>query len=98
MLEALDKACPDPSKKNVVFMEVGGEQDPILLRALNLGTGQQAVGLVNPIDTGGMWISEDPWEEELYASGTEEGDDLPAVPVRSKKQKRVNKRRIRGQS
>ncbi len=92
MLAAMDKACPDPSKKNVVFMHVGGERDPILLRALNLSTGQHAVGLVNPIDTNGMWISEDPWEEELYASGVEVGDEMPAVPVRSKR--RIRKRRV----
>lgn len=92
MVDALDKACPDPSGKNVVFMHVGGERDPILLRAVNLTTGQHAVGMVNPIDTKGMWISENPWEEELYASGVEESDDLPAVPVRSKR--RIQKRRV----
>lgn len=91
MLEAHDKACVDPSGKNVVFMEIGGEQDPMLLRSVNLATGQHAVGIVNPIDTGGMWIDEDPWETELYASEVEEGEDLPAVPVRRK----VNKKRIR---
>lgn len=92
MVDALDKACSDPSGKNVVFMHVGGERDPILLRAVNLTTGQHAVGMVNPIDTKGMWISENPWEEELYASGVEESDDLPAVPVRSKR--RIQKRRV----
>ena len=92
MLEAHDKACTDPSGKNVVFVEVGLETDPILLRSVNLATGQHAVGIVNPIDTGGAWISEDPWEKELYSAEVEESDDLPAVPVRSKR--RIRKRRI----
>lgn len=91
MLEAHNKACVDPSGKNVVFVEVGGETDPILLRSVNLATGQHAVGIVNPIDTGGMWISEDPWETELYSAEVEEGDDLPAVSMR----KRINKKKIR---
>lgn len=90
MLEAHDKASFDPSKKNVVFMEIGGEHDPILLRSVNLSTGQHAVGIVNPIDTGGMWISEDPWEKELYKAESEDGEDMPAVTVR----KRIRKKKI----
>ena len=94
MLEAHDKACVDPSGKNVVFMEIGGEKDSILLRSINLSTGQHAVGLVSPIDTGGRWIKEDPWEKDLYASELvgDEGHEMPAVPVRSRK--RIRKRRL----
>jgi hypothetical protein len=91
MLKAFDKACSDPSGKKLVFLELGGERDPILMRGWNLETGQHAVGVVNPIDTGGEWMSEDDWERDLYASGEEEDDDLPAVPVRRK----VKKVRIR---
>ncbi len=91
MLEAHDKACVDPSGKNVVFMEIGGECDPMLLRSVNLATGQHAVGIVNPMDTGGGWIKEDPWETELYGAEVEDGDDLPAVSMR----KRINKKKIK---
>lgn len=98
MLTVLEKACPDPSNKNAVFIEMGAEGDPMVLRTLNLATGQHVVGIVNPLDTGGMWISADPWEEEIYASGGlgDGGADLPAVPVgrRGRKKRRVNKRKV----
>ena len=92
MLEAHDKACVDPSGKNVVFMEIGGERDPMLLRSVNLATGQHAIGIVNPMDTGGRWIKEDPWETKLYSAEVEDDDEMPAVSVRSRR--RIRKRRV----
>lgn len=100
LLTALDKSCEDPSGKNVVFMEVGGPEDPLLLRGLNLATGQHVIGVVNPMNTQGKWISEDPWEKELYATEVEleDGEDLPAVAVRGRKrigERRVHKRKVK---
>jgi len=65
ILQAMDKACPDPGNLNPVYLEIGGETDQLYLRAENYESGQRAVGIVAPIDTRGQWIEDDDWEDEL---------------------------------
>lgn len=66
MLEAVDSACPDKGTENPVFIEFGGETDGIVMRSLNYETGQQAVGFVMPLDTGGKWLPQNSWVRKLF--------------------------------
>jgi len=67
MLEAVDSACPDKGSENPVFVEFGGEKDGIVVRSLNYDTGQQAVGFVMPLDTGGKWLPQNGWVKRLFS-------------------------------
>lgn len=69
MLEAVDSACPDKGSENPVFIEFGGEHDGIVMRSLNYETGQQAVGFVMPLDTGGKWLPQNDWVKRLFSFG-----------------------------
>lgn len=63
LLEAMDAACPDKAGDHAIFIEVGGERDSLVLRAVNHETGQHAVGMVSPLDTGGRWLKPSKWEQ-----------------------------------
>lgn len=97
LLQAMEKACPDPGNKNAIFIELGGENDPMLVRAVDLTTGQHAVGVMNPLDTGEAWLKENGWEKAIFRglSRMEERDtdSLPAVPLRDRG--RGQKRKVR---
>ncbi len=67
MLEAVDSACPDKGSENPVFIEFGGERDGLVMRSLNYDTGQQAVGFVMPLDTGGKWLPQNSWVKRLFS-------------------------------
>lgn len=63
LLEAMDKACPDPSNENPVFIELAKDSGEILLRAKNMKTGQVAIGLMTRYE--GEWLKRTIWEKEV---------------------------------
>lgn len=78
LLQALDKAAPDPGGRSPVFLELSGDGRPIVARVFNNSTNQRAVGLMKPLKVeGGKWLRRNAWEEGL-AGGT----DADAVSVR----------------
>lgn len=89
LLQAMERACPDPGNKNAVFIELGGQTDPLLVRAMNLQTGQHAVGLMSPLDTHGDWMPANKWEKKLFSGerDTEQAPEgeLSSVPLRRKR-------------
>lgn len=66
LLESLDSACPDPSGDNATFIEFGGLEGGVVLRSVNYLTGQHAIGLIMPLDTGGQWLLENTWEKHVF--------------------------------
>jgi hypothetical protein len=98
LLSAMDKACPDPGNRNAIFLELGGERDPLLVRAMNLQTGQHAVGLMSPLDTDGQWMPESDWETEILSgkrdTETPPDNELSSVPLRRKKVRRKTVRKV----
>ena len=65
LLKVMDAACPDPSGDNVVFMELGGTNDMVVLRSINYQTGQHACGLLATVRTGGQWLADNDWEARI---------------------------------
>jgi hypothetical protein len=65
VLQALDKACPDKGGYNPVYIEIGGEDDSILLTAENYENGQRAVAVVSPLRVLGSWLTPDVWLRKL---------------------------------
>lgn len=66
LLSTIDEACGGSKDGNpVVFLEVGGEHDPMLVRAVSPLTGQRIVGVSMPIDTHGRWLSLSRWERRV---------------------------------
>ena len=69
ILQAIDKACPDRGGYNPVFIEIGSENDAVILRSHNYESGQTALGLVTPLTVAG-WLEESPWEKALRGQQT----------------------------
>jgi hypothetical protein len=65
LLKVMDAACPDSGGDNVAFLEVGGDNDMVVLRAKNYQTGQHAVGMMAPVRTGGQWLANSDWEARI---------------------------------
>ena len=64
LLGAIDKACPDPSGENPVFIELAsGAGGEIIIRAKNMKTGQVAIGLMTQYE--GEWLKRTKWEKEV---------------------------------
>jgi hypothetical protein len=68
VLAAIDKACPDKGGYNPVFVEVGGENDAVVLRAHNYESGQTAIARINPL-TIVSWLEDSKWEKESFGGG-----------------------------
>jgi len=62
---AMMKACPDKGDFNATFIEFGSDADGIVMRGHNGETGQDAIAVLNPIDTGGFWPGRSEWEKGL---------------------------------
>ena len=45
-----------------MFIEMGGQNDPVVLRAINYATQQHVVGVVHSINTHGQWLDTNEWE------------------------------------
>jgi hypothetical protein len=75
LLAALEKACPDKANRNPVFVEVGESDQPLVLRSLNLETGQHAVGVIKPLSAGGKWLRRSGWEARLAGEGEPQIDE-----------------------
>jgi hypothetical protein len=73
LLKVLDAACPDPGGDNTVFIEFGGEQDAMVMRAINYATGQHAVGLLMGLTTKGQWLDDSDWEVKMSRGSDDEG-------------------------
>lgn len=63
LLMAIDKACPDPSNENPVFIELAKDSGEIVIRAKNMKTGQIAIGLMTQYE--GEWLKRSRWEKEV---------------------------------
>ncbi len=70
MLQAMEKACPDKGNSNPVYIEFGGEEDSLVLRAENYALGQRAIAVVRPL-AGPGWLEADEWEREVRSAGDE---------------------------
>jgi hypothetical protein len=53
----------------VLFLEVGGPLDGILLRSVNRFTGQNVVGVLLPANTKGQWLKMSTWVRRLLGRG-----------------------------
>ena len=73
LLQAIDKAAPDPGDLNPTYIEIGGENEPIYVRAENSETRQRVVGIVTPIDTQGKWIKTSKWEKRMVVEEEDGG-------------------------
>ena len=62
LLKTLDEASGSRDQEAVVYLELGGETDAIILRAENRMTGQRVVGMMTPMNTRGRWLRPTPWE------------------------------------
>jgi len=63
LLKVIDSACPDSD--NAVFIELGGAEDPVVLRAPGYATQQNVVGVLQPLSTQGRWLEDTDWEARL---------------------------------
>ena len=63
LLNAIDKACPDSSNENPVFIEMAKDSGEIVIRAKNMKTGQLAIGLMSQYE--GEWLKRSLWEKEI---------------------------------
>jgi hypothetical protein len=68
ILNAIDKACPDAGGYNPVFLEIGAPEDAVVLRSVNLESGQTALGIVTPLLVVD-WLAESKWEQGIAAEG-----------------------------
>ena len=65
LLQAVDKACPDRGGYNPVFLEIGGPDDAIVIRARNHESVQEAVGMLTPLSVV-EWPDDSAWEKESF--------------------------------
>jgi len=67
LLNSIDKCCPDSSGNAAVYIEFSEEKD-MLLRAVNLKTGQRMIGVMQSYKgVEGQWLEQDEWERRFYA-------------------------------
>jgi hypothetical protein len=64
-IQALLKACPDGGDYNMIWIQFGGKDDPLYIRAMSPGTQQHAILRVNPIAVGLKWIRTSVWERGI---------------------------------
>lgn len=62
LLQAIDKACPDSSNDNPIFIDINATGE-IVLRAKNMKTGQIAIGIMQQYE--GQWLKKSKWEKEI---------------------------------
>lgn len=89
LLQAMERACPDPGNYSPVWIEFGGEEDAICLRGENSTAKQVAVGIVTPLRVTGEWPEETEWEANLGAQ-----DQPLAEPVARRGPRRVPRVRV----
>jgi len=66
LLGAMEAACPDRSGFTPLFIEVSEDGHGIILRAVNVETGQRVVGAVATLETKGQWLVRNAWERILF--------------------------------
>ena len=67
LLKAIDEACPDRGHFSPVFLEIGGRNDGLVLRAQNYETKQRAIGMIMPTTVrGDGWLDESAWERGVF--------------------------------
>jgi hypothetical protein len=69
LLKAVDDASGRADQEAVVYIEVGGDTDAVLLRAENRVTGQRVVGMMSPMQTRGKWLRPSAWERRVLGRG-----------------------------
>jgi len=65
VLKAMDEACPDRGEFCPVYLELGDENDLVVLRGQNYGTKQHVVSTLRPI-LPQEWLPTDAWERGVY--------------------------------
>lgn len=71
LLQAMDRACPDRGNYNATFLEFGGPEDAIILRAESYELGQRVIGMIAPLRAGQQWLEADEWETTIREAGVE---------------------------
>ena len=65
LLQTIEKVAPDTSGDNPIWIEFT-DKDYIVLRGLNMVTGQRVVGVMSPYEgTEGKWLELDEWEKSF---------------------------------
>lgn len=65
LLQAIEKSAPDTSGDNPVWIEFT-EQNYVILRSVNMVTGQRCVGIMSPYEgIEGKWLDLDEWEQSF---------------------------------
>jgi hypothetical protein len=72
ILKMMDKACPDKSGENLVFIEMGEEVEEIVLRGINTKTKQVVLGIIKPLDLQGKWFPRTDWEDKIASDEDEQ--------------------------
>ena len=66
LLQALEEACPDKGNENPIYIEINSEGAGLVLRCVNVETGQHATGGITRYNTR-EWLPMDMWEREVFA-------------------------------
>ncbi|MCP4569879.1 MAG: hypothetical protein GY841_20050 [FCB group bacterium] len=66
LLEAMQAAAPDSGGINPAFIEIGADNEGMIIRCQNLQTGQHAIGAIRTFDTKGSWFRKNAWERAIF--------------------------------
>lgn len=69
LLRTLDAASGKREVDAPVFLEVGGEEDAILMRTVNRSTGQRVIAMLAPLNVSGRWLLPSKWERKVLDRG-----------------------------
>lgn len=66
LLAAIEDACPDRGDQTPVYLEINEAATGLVLRCVNMETGQRVIGAMSAYNTGGHWLPCDKWELSVF--------------------------------